>query len=603
MARARVKKEGLEEEPFKIDFKSISFKEFFSCIKGYVVPTLLSPFFIVLEVILEVFIPKVMQTLIDEGIGNGVTAPNMTVVWTQGAIMLALAFGALVTGVLSARFAAVASQGFGRNLRKKLFDAVQSFSFRNVDKFSHGSLITRLTTDVTFIQNTFMMLIRIAFRSPVMFLFSISMSLSINWKLSLVFVSIAPLMIIAIAIVGMIVFPLFGKMFKKFDNMNSRLQENLRAIRVVKAFVRENHETEAFRKTAADIQRAQIRAERVMVYSQPMVQLCMYVCMVCVVWFGGGMVLKGTGMTLGELNTFISYNNQILMSLLMVAITFVNVFMTMQSATRTSEVLSEHADINDDHADATKEVLDGSISFENVSFGYSKGKEKYVLKNINLEIGAGETIGIIGGTGSSKSTLVQLIPRLYDVSEGSVKVGGVDIRDYKIHTLRDSVAMVLQKNVLFSGTIMENLKWGDANATEEEIIAACKVAQAHDFITGFPAGYQTDLGQGGVNVSGGQKQRLCIARALIKKPKIMILDDSTSAVDTATDARIRRAFREELKGTTVLIIAQRISSISDCDKIIVMDKGEIIAVGTHEELYETSDVYREICISQQKGVE
>ena len=517
--------------------------------------------------------------------------------------MLALAFGALITGVLSARFAAVASQGFGRNLRKKLFDAVQSFSFRNVDKFSHGSLITRLTTDVTFIQNTFMMLIRIAFRSPVMFLFSISMSLSINWKLSLIFVSVAPIMIIAIGVVGSIVFPLFGKMFKKFDNMNSRLQENLRAIRVVKAFVREDHETEAFRKTAAEIQRAQIRAERVMVYSQPMVQLCMYVCMVCVVWFGGGMVLKGTGMTLGELNTFISYNNQILMSLLMVAITFVNVFMTMQSATRTSEVLSEYADINDDHADENKQVSDGSISFENVSFGYTKGEDKYVLKNINLDIKSGETIGIIGGTGSSKSTLVQLIPRLYDVTEGSVKVGGNDIREYKIRVLRDSVAMVLQKNVLFSGTIMQNLKWGDENATEEEIISACKVAQAHDFIMSFPNGYETDLGQGGVNVSGGQKQRLCIARALIKKPKIMILDDSTSAVDTATDARIRRAFREELKGTTVLIIAQRISSISDCDKIIVMDKGEIIAVGNHKELYETSDVYREICVSQQKGVE
>ena len=545
----------------------------------------------------------VMQKLIDQGIGNGTTPPNMTIVWTQGAIMLALAFGALITGALSARFAAVASQGFGKNLRKKLFDAVQSFSFRNVDKFSHGSLITRLTTDVTFIQNTFMMLIRIAFRSPIMFLFSLTMAVSINWKLSLVFLAIAPIMVLGIAIVGSIVFPLFGKMFKKFDNMNSRLQENLRAIRVVKSFVRENHETESFRKTAADIQRAQVRAERVMVYGQPMVQLCMYVCMVCVIWFGGSMVLNGTGMTLGELNTFISYNNQILMSLLMVAITFVNIFMSMQSAARTSEVLSEYPDINDDHADAELQVEDSSITFENVNFGYNGGEDKYVLKNVNLQINAGETIGIIGGTGSSKTTLVQLIPRLYDVSTGSVKVGGRDIRDYKIRTLRDSVAMVLQKNVLFSGTIKENLKWGNDNATDEEIESACKVAQAHDFVMSFPDGYATDLGQGGVNVSGGQKQRLCIARALIKKPKIMILDDSTSAVDTATDARIRRAFREELKGTTVIIIAQRISSISDCDKIIVMDKGVITDIGTHAELYEKSKIYREVCISQQKGVE
>lgn len=603
MAKHLAKRVGQDDEPFKVDIKKISFKEFFSCIKGYGVPTVLAPLFIVMEVILEVFIPMIMASLIDKGIGNGVVEPNMNEVLKYGGIMLALAFGALITGALSARFAAVASQGFAKNLRKKLFNAVQSFSFRNVDKFSHGSLITRLTTDVTFIQNTFMMLIRIAFRAPIMCAFSIAMAMSINLKLSIVFLAVAPLMIIAIAIVGMVVFPLFGKMFKKFDKMNSRLQENLRAIRVVKAFVREDHETENFRKTAADIQKAQVRAERVMVYAQPMVQLCMYICMVCVIWFGGGLVLRGTGMTLGELNSFISYISQILMSLLSTAIIFVNIFMTMQSAARTSEVLSEYPDINDDHADQNLEVEDGSISFENVNFGYNEGEDKLVLKNVNLDIKEGEMVGIIGGTGSAKSTLVQLIPRLYDVSSGAVKVGGRDIRDYKIHTLRDSVAMVLQKNVLFSGTIKENLKWGNANATDEEIFEAAKVAQAHDFVTGFPNGYETDLGQGGVNVSGGQKQRLCIARALIKKPKIMILDDSTSAVDTATDARIRRAFRTELKGTTVIIIAQRITSISDCDKIVVMDKGVITDVGTHKELYEKSEIYREICISQQKGVE
>lgn len=603
MARERVKKVKVEDEPFKIDFKSISLKEFFSCVKGYGVPTFLAPFFIVLEVILEVFIPIIMASLIDKGIGNGDVGPNLNEVWKYGGIMLALAFGALVTGVLSARFAAVASQGFGKNLRKKLFDSVQSFSFRNVDKFSHGSLITRLTTDVTFIQNTFMMLIRIAFRAPIMFIFSITMAMSINLKLSLIFIAIAPLMIIGIIVVGIVVFPLFGKMFKKFDRMNSKLQENLRAIRVVKAFVREDHETENFRKTAADIQKAQVKAEKVMVYAQPMVQLCMYACMVCVVWFGGNMVLNGTGMTLGELNSFISYISQILMSLLTVAMIFVNIFMTLQSVARTSEVLCEHPDINDEHADVDLKIEDSSICFEGVNFGYSKGEDKLVLKDINLEIGAGETVGIIGGTGSSKSSLVQLIPRLYDVTSGSVKVGGRDIRDYKISTLRDSVAMVLQKNVLFSGSIKENLKWGNNNATDEEIISACKVAQAHDFVMSFPDGYQTDLGQGGVNVSGGQKQRLCIARALLKKPKIMILDDSTSAVDTATDARIRKAFREELKGTTVIIIAQRITSIMDCDKIVVMDKGKIVATGNHNDLYENSEIYREVCISQQKGVE
>ncbi len=603
MAKQRIRKENdaalNQEEPFKLDIKKISFKEFFSCVKGYGVQTVLAPFFIVLEVVLEVFIPMVMQKLIDDGI----TAKNLDAVWTYGGIMLALAFGALVTGALSARFAAVASQGFGKNLRRKLFNAVQNFSFRNVDKFSHGSLITRLTTDVSFIQNTFMMLIRIAFRAPIMFAFSIAMAMTINIKLSLIFVSIAPLMIIAMGIIAFITFPLFGKMFKKFDKMNSRLQENLRAIRVVKAFVREDHETENFRKTAADIQNAQVKAEKVIVYAQPLVQLCMYACMIAVIWIGGSMVLKGSGMTLGELNSFIAYNNQILMSLITLAMIFVNIFMTLQSAARTSEVLSEVPDINDDRADSKLIVENSAISFKNVSFGYVEGNDKLVLKNINLDIKAGETVGIIGGTGSSKSTLVQLIPRLYDVTEGVVEVGGKDIRDYKIHTLRDAVAMVLQKNVLFSGTIEENLRWGNAGATQEEIENATRVAQAHDFIVSFPSGYQTDLGQGGVNVSGGQKQRLCIARALIKKPKIMILDDSTSAVDTATDARIRKAFREELKGTTVIIIAQRISSISDCDKIIVMEKGEIVGLGTHQELYEGNDIYREICISQQKGVE
>lgn len=581
------------------NLKNISFKEFVSCVKGYGVYTVLAPILIVMEVAFEVFIPYMMQYIIDKGISQN----DMSAIGMYSGIMLALAFGALVVGALSARCAAVASMGFATNLRKKMFDKVQDFSFHNVDKYSTGSLITRMTTDVSFVQNSFMMLIRTAFRAPIMFISSIVLAININSTLALIFVAVAPVMAVGLVLVGSLTFPRFERMFKKFDTMNNRLQENLIAIRVVKAFVREDHETAEFRKISADVQQLQVKAEKLLTYASPVVTMFMYICMLCVVWFGGNMVVNNSGMTLGSLSSFLSYITQILTSLIMVAMILVNVVMSTASAARCSEVLGEKPDINDDNADPTLEVKDGSITFENVSFGYKKDGSKNILEDINLDIKAGETVGIIGGTGSAKSTLVQLIPRLYDVTSGTIKVGGEDVRDYTVHTLRDSVAMVLQKNVLFSGTIKENLLWGNEHATDEEIYECARNAQADDFIRSFPNGYDTYLGQGGVNVSGGQKQRLCIARALLKKPKIMILDDSTSAVDTATDAAIRKSFRDNLADTTVIIIAQRISSVMDANKILVMDEGKITAVGTHDELMNTSEIYREVYQSQQKGVE
>lgn len=576
----------------------ISLREFASCVKGYGWQTLFAPVFVVCEVFLEVFIPRVMTLLIDEGVSVG----NTDAVLKYGGLMLALALLALIAGALSARLAAVATMGFARNLRKKLFDKIQDFSFGNIDKFSTGSLITRLTTDVNFIRNAFMMLIRVGFRAPIMFVMSIALALDINTRLAMIFVAIAPVMALAMLAIGAIAFPLFGKMFRKFDSMNARLQENLIGIRVVKAFVREDHETEAFRKAADDVRNTQVKAEKLIVYGQPFMQFAMYGCMVAVVWFGGNMIINSAGgMTIGGLNAFISYINQILMSLLMVAMIFVNLVISSASLARCSEVLLEKPEITDEDADADLTVADGSVKFDNVCFGYGKDG-KTVLDGINLEIPSGSVLGIVGGTGSAKSTLVQLIPRLYDVTSGSVRVGGEDVRNYKIRTLRDSVAMVLQQNVLFSGSIRDNLRWGNDDASDEEIEEAAKNAEAHKFVTSFSEGYDTDLGQGGVNVSGGQKQRLCIARAMLKKPKIMILDDSTSAVDTATDAAIRKAFAETLKGMTVIIIAQRISSVKHADKIIVMEDGKIAASGTHEELYANSPVYREVCDSQAGGV-
>ncbi|MGN1097029.1 MAG: ABC transporter ATP-binding protein, partial [Christensenellales bacterium] len=515
---------------------------------------------------------------------------------------VAMALFSLCFGVLSGRFAAVASTGFGKNVREKQFNKIQEFSFLNMDKFTTASLITRLTTDVTNVQSTFMMLIRVFFRAPVMLILAICMSISIDAELSLIFLGAIPVLIITLVLLGSIGFPRFFKMLKKYDELNITTQENITGIRVVKSFVRENYETEKFKKVSSSCQLLQYKAEKIIVIAMPIMQAVMYACMVLVTYFGGNKIIRG-GMYYGDLTAFISYITQILMSLMMIGFIFIMVVMSRASAGRIVEILDEKIDITDENADPELTVKDGTVEFENVEFSYSKNPENLNLKKTNIKIESGEVIGVIGGTGSSKSTFVQLIPRLYDVTSGSVKVGGRDVRDYKLKTLRDSVAMVLQKNVLFSGTIKDNLKWGNHDATDEEIIHATKAAQAHDFIESFPNGYETMLGQGGVNVSGGQKQRLCIARALLKKPKIMILDDSTSAVDTATDKKIREALKENFNDITVFIIAQRVTSVADADRIIVLNDGEISGVGTHEELLKSNEIYKEVYELQKQGVE
>ena len=564
--------------------------------KGYVLPSVLAPLFVIVEVVMEVLIPMEMGSLVDEGIAVG----NMNAVWTHGGIMLAYALAALISGALSARFAAVASMGFAKNLRASMFEKIQHFSFGNVDKFSTGSLVTRMTTDVTFIRNAYTTMIRIAFRAPLMFAMSIAVAIDINWKIALIFIAVVPILAVAMVAAALIAFPLFRKMFKRFDKMNTVVQENLIGIRVVKAFVKEDHETQKFRDAAEGVRKTQVSAEKLLAYGQPAMQLVMFLCLVAVVWFGGRQIILGTGtMTMGDLASFITYVNQILMSLLMVAMIFVNVVLSSASAARVSEVLKEKPEITDESATTDEQPKDGSIEFADVSFGYQKS-EKPVIEGMNLSIASGETVGIVGGTGSAKSTLVQLIPRLYDVSAGEIRVGGLPVKNYTIKNLRSAVSMVLQKNVLFSGTIRDNLKWGDENATDEELITACRTAAA-DFVESFPEGLDTDLGQGGVNLSGGQKQRLCIARAVLKKPKIMILDDSTSAVDSATDRHIRSELKEKLQGMTVLIIAQRISSVKDADKILVLHDGKIVGEGAHSDLYRTCSEYRNICDLQNVG--
>ena len=564
--------------------------------KGYVLPSVLAPLFVVVEVVMEVLIPMEMGSLVDEGIAVG----NMNAVWTHGGIMLAYALAALISGALSARFAAVASMGFAKNLRASMFEKIQHFSFGNVDKFSTGSLVTRMTTDVTFIRNAYTTMIRIAFRAPLMFAMSIAVAIDINWKIALIFIAVVPILAVAMVAAALIAFPLFRKMFKRFDKMNTVVQENLIGIRVVKAFVKEDHETQKFRDAAEGVRKTQVSAEKLLAYGQPAMQLVMFLCLVAVVWFGGRQIILGTGsMTMGNLSSFITYVNQILISLLNVALVFVNLVLSSASAARVSEVLKEKPEITDESATTDEQPKDGSIEFSDVSFGYQKS-EKPVIEGMNLSIDSGETVGIVGGTGSAKSTLVQLIPRLYDVSAGEIRVGGLPVKNYTIKNLRSAVSMVLQKNVLFSGTIRDNLKWGDENATDEELIAACRTAAA-DFVESFPEGLDTDLGQGGVNLSGGQKQRLCIARAVLKKPKIMILDDSTSAVDSATDRHIRSELKEKLQGMTVLIIAQRISSVKDADKILVLHDGKIIGEGAHSDLYRTCSEYRNICDLQNVG--
>ena len=573
-------------------------KKLLSCVGEYKKYAILTPIVMLGEVAMEVLIPLVMAFMVDNGINGNDTAYTVK----MGLLMVLMAFFSLTCGALGGKFAAQAGMGFAKNVRKKLFDKVQDFSFANVDKFSTASLVTRLTTDVTNVQNTFMMIIRMAVRSPFMFIFALIMAISINAKLATVFLIAIPVLVVGMALIISKAFPRFEKMLSKYDALNSRVQENLIGIRVVKAFVREKFEGEKFVASADDVRDAQVQAEKLVILGQPLMQIAMYACIVAVIYFGGTMVIGGN-MLIGQLSSFITYITQILMSLMMLSMIFVMTTISMASMHRIVEIFDEVPDINDDNADPALLPADGSIVFDNVSFSYAKDENNLNLKNIDISIKSGETIGVIGGTGSAKSTLVQLIPRLYDVTDGRILVGGHDVRDYKIDNLRNEVAMVLQKNVLFSGTIKDNLRWGDENATDEEIIEACKQAQAHDFVMNFPDGYDTDLGQGGVNVSGGQKQRLCIARALLKKPKIVILDDSTSAVDTATDANIRHAFRTELADTTTIIIAQRISSVSEADRIIVLDDGKIDAFDTHENLLKNNEIYREVYNSQQKGAE
>ena len=572
------------------------------CIREYKWATILSPLCMVGEVSMEVMIPLVMVELYDRGI----TMQDMSVVIRQSVLLIILAVCSLTFGVSSAFFASKAGTGFAKNLRHDMFHHVQNFSFSNIDKFSYASIVTRLTSDVADLRMTFQMLLRLAVRSPMMIILAMVSAMNISVKLSLVFCAALPVLIIALAALTPVVFKIFDRVFKTYDKLNNVVQENIHGIRVVKSFVREEKETSKFTDISGSIYDDFCRAERILALNNPIMQLCVYGCMIAISWMGANMVVasgnnEALGLTTGQLSSMFTYVTQILANLMMFSMVFVMMTLSRAPLKRCYEILTEEPNLTSPAENALTEVADGSIDFENVSFRYSATAQHRALKEVDLHIPSGATVGILGGTGSSKTTLVQLIPRLYDVSEGVLKVGGADVRKYDLATLRDNVAMVLQKNVLFSGTIKENLRWGNPNATDEELIHACQLACAHDFIMGFPDGYDHKIEQGGTNVSGGQKQRLCIARALLKKPKILILDDSTSAVDTRTDAMIRQAFREEIPGTTKLIISQRISSVQDADMIIIMENGMVDAVGTHEELLASSIIYREVYESQQKG--
>ena len=569
-------------------------KRLLKSVREFKKDALLTPFFVVLEVVMEVIIPMVMALLIDKGIDG----QDMAAIWKYGIILVLCAMLALVFGAAAGTFAARASTGFARNLRHDMYYNVQNFSFSNIDKFSTGSIVTRLTTDVTNVQNAFQMCTRIAVRCPVMLIFALFMAMKINSRMALVFLAVLPILAIGMGILMKVVGPVFERAFKIYDRMNTVVQENVRGIRVVKTYVREDHETEKFEGVSGMLYRTFSKAQKTMAGVMPLMQFCMYACMLLISWFGARLIVGGS-MTTGELTSMFSYAMQILMSLMMVAMVFVMITMAKASAERVAEILDEQPDLHNP-ANPIHEVKDGAIEFDDVSFSYKGDAHKLALKNVNLHIKAGQTVGILGGTGSAKSTLVQLIPRLYDTTHGTVKVGGVDVRDYDIEALRDQVAMVLQKNVLFSGTIKENLRWGDENASDEELERVCRLAQADEFIQQMPDKYDTHIEQGGSNVSGGQKQRLCIARALLKKPKILILDDSTSAVDTKTDALIRKAFAEEIPDTTKIIIAQRVSSVQDADQIVILDGGTVQAVGTHDELLAANTIYQEIYNQQNR---
>jgi len=570
-------------------------KRFAACVREFKKPTILAPVFVSLEVVIDVIIPLLIASLID----SGITAGSMEMILKYGAELVVCCAISLVCGALSGKNAAYASAGFAHNVRKDMYENVQRFSFFNIDKFSSASLVTRLTTDVTNVQNAFQVIVRIAVRSPMMLVFALLMAFKVSPRLALIFVGTIPVLGIGLYIIIRNTHPVFERVFRTYDKLNRVVQENLRGIRVVKSFVREDHEVKKFGEVSTKIFKDFCHAERILALNTPLMQATMYTSILLVSWFGAKMIVGGS-LTTGQLVSLISYATQILMSLMMLSMIFVMVTISRASAERIIEVLDEKTDI----ADVDRPVMtvkDGSLRFDNVGFSYAKDPDRLCLSGIDLDIPSGAVVGILGETGSGKSSLVQLIPRLYDVTVGKVEVGGVDVRRYDLQALRDAVAMVLQKNELFSGTIMENLRWGNEQATDEEIVHASKLAQADEFVTQFPDGYDTVIEQGGANVSGGQKQRLCIARALLKKPKILILDDSTSAVDTATDALIRKAFRQEIPHTTKLIIAQRVASVQDADIIVVLDGGRVASCGTHDELLATSDIYREVYESQTRG--
>ena len=570
-------------------------KKLLAYIREYKKPSILSPIFIALEVLLEILIPFLMASIIDDGLNKG----NLQHIYFIGFITLIMAMFSLSAGFAAGRNAARASAGFAKNIRKAVFYKIQNFSFTNIDKFSTAGLITRFTTDIANIQNSYQMILRLLVRAPLMLIFATLMTVYISPELSTIFLGAILILGIVMAVIIFLVHPIFTRAMKKYDRINSDLQENINGVRVVKAYVREDYEINKFKKSTDTLKNTMLKGEKIIIFVAPAMQFCMYSCIVLLSWFGAKMIVTGN-LTTGQLMSLFSYTANILMSLLMFAMVLVTITLSRASGERIVEVLDEEPSIKNPE-NPVYEVKDGSISFENVNFSYSNNPEVLNLENINLKINQGETIGIIGGTGSAKSALVQLIPRLYDVLGGEVRVGGVNVKNYDIETLRKNVAMVLQKNILFSGTIKENLMWGNKNATEEEMIRACKLAQADEFIQKFPDKYDTYIEQGGSNVSGGQKQRLCIARALLKDPKILILDDSTSAVDTKTDKLIREAFKNEIPDITKIIIAQRISSIKDADKIIVLDDGKITGIGVHEELIISNSIYKEVHASQEEG--